>query len=409
LDPSGYGDFYDHSFPVQPPGALPLEHIAATPPWSAAPRAAFPTYSFSVKNGASFNLALPVSGVPVGLGLMGAKAAEGTISISKARTLGIDTLTMFADLQEWASREAAFLASFGAQEPKNFVRIVTRVYLTGALDVSLRDSSQAAFGLDAGSSVVSKILDPDVPASASETPEAAAKNYQKAIETLNESLAKLMPSAGAEQQAGGSLRVTSAGARTISLREEFDPPLVLGYLGFDCAILPGGLLGPPVPTHAVLTREEGAAWLNEPTLETAFPRAAFFSLQDDSRPEASAILAQLNQLADLIPAQWEYLESSPRGLSLKQENKPAEAGYEDFLAWRGRLSVTRAELRDLFSRSEWSQTLDDRPIASTDSEEVAKLRARLAAVETDLTQPTVVMAMRAAHRKALEFVLKTQP
>ena len=34
--------------------------------------------------------------------------------------------------------------------------------------------------------------------------------------------------------------------------EIFNPPLTVGYLGFDCAIGTNGTLGPPIPTHANL-------------------------------------------------------------------------------------------------------------------------------------------------------------
>jgi hypothetical protein len=38
--------------------------------WKAAPRVAFPSYSFTVQNGAGLSLAVPVQGVPVGLSLL---------------------------------------------------------------------------------------------------------------------------------------------------------------------------------------------------------------------------------------------------------------------------------------------------------------------------------------------------
>ena len=50
------------------------------------------------------------------------------------------------------------------------------------------------------------------------------------------------------------------------MQEDFDPPLVIGYLGFDVAIFEGGQIGPPIPTHArtkVDIRSESPAKLDE--------------------------------------------------------------------------------------------------------------------------------------------------
>jgi len=51
---------------------------------------------------------------------------------------------------------------------------------------------------------------------------------------------------------GGSLRIAAASARSIALDETFVPPLIIGYLGFDCEIQDNGELGPPIPTHSHL-------------------------------------------------------------------------------------------------------------------------------------------------------------
>jgi hypothetical protein len=36
--------------------------------------------------------------------------------------------------------------------------------------------------------------------------------------------------------------------------ESFTPPIIFGYLGFDCAIATNGELGAPIPTYAVLAQ-----------------------------------------------------------------------------------------------------------------------------------------------------------
>ena len=62
---------------------------------------------------------------------------------------------------------------------------------------------------------------------------------------------------------GGSLRLAAASSRSVSLDETFDPPVILGYLGFDCVINDGGRLGPPIPTHANLDKAYAVRQFNE--------------------------------------------------------------------------------------------------------------------------------------------------
>ena len=53
--------------------------------------------------------------------------------------------------------------------------------------------------------------------------------------------------------------MTAASSRFVMLRQDFDPPLVIGYLGFDREILRDGegvYLGPPVSTNSVLTENQ---------------------------------------------------------------------------------------------------------------------------------------------------------
>ena len=80
-----------------------------------------------------------------------------------------------------------------------------------------------------------------------------AQNYTNGWNVLNDLLQKAT-SATDKFAPGGSLRLAAASSRTITLQEEFNPPLILGYLGFDCAIDENGKLAPPIPTHAVIDR-----------------------------------------------------------------------------------------------------------------------------------------------------------
>jgi hypothetical protein len=271
INPNGYDNFYSHSFlNTDSTNVLPRDWIRPngvglysgtnginTRSWAAAPRAAFPSYSFTVQNGSGLSLAVPVSGVPVGLSLLASDAASGTIQIEDARTLGVDTISLYEQLESWAVTNAVFLKNFGSsagQKKTNYVRVVTRVYATGQMMVSLKDASNRSGGLDVGVPKPVNLLTPELPATATNTPESALKNYTNAWSALADMVkgAGALTNAAGQILPGGSLRLAAASARTVSLDETFDPPIIFGYLAFDCTISPDGSLSSPIPTQAVL-------------------------------------------------------------------------------------------------------------------------------------------------------------
>ncbi|HEV2693316.1 MAG TPA: hypothetical protein VG347_10520 [Verrucomicrobiae bacterium] len=260
LNPAGYADFYAHNFFAKNSTTdLPLDWIrpgGTNQSWQLAPHAAFPSYSFSVQNGAGLNLAVPVEGVPVGLSLLASAAASGTVQIQDAHTVGVDTLSLFNQVQQWSTTNADFLKNFGTSETAknhNYLRIVTRLYLTGRMTVTLTDASSRSAGADAGVPKPVNLLVPQLPNS-SNSPATTLQNYTNAFSTLSSIVAAATDAKDAAGNIlpGGSLRLAAASSRSVSLDETFNPPLVVGYLGFDCAILPDGSLGAPIPTHANL-------------------------------------------------------------------------------------------------------------------------------------------------------------
>ena len=232
--------------------------------WQAAPRVAFPSYSFSVQNGAGLSLAVPIQGVPVGLSLLASDAASGSIQIQDARTMGVDTISLYQQLQGWAKTNRVFLGNYGTStngQRTNYVRVITRVFASGRMIVSLKDASNRSGGLDAGVPKPVNLLQPQLPSDLSSTPEAALSNYTNAWNAISQMVKAAGTAVDAAGQVlpGGSLRLAAASARSVSLDETFDPPVILGYLGFDCVINEGGNLGPPMPTyanlHATVTRD----------------------------------------------------------------------------------------------------------------------------------------------------------
>lgn len=339
LDPSGYAAFYRDSFlrpaEVDPDGSPPtlprdwlhrIERSRETP-WERAPRAAFPAYSFAVKRGSGLNLAIPVHGIPFGLGVLAADEAHGTISIGDAHTLGIDSVSLYGDLKRWAEASRAvrdFLAPLAPHDGRvNYLRVVNRVFATGRLDVSMQASSSQSGGLDVGA--------PQSVAVGTTTPSTEpARDVPKDFETnatkLNELLQRA-ETASARSLPGGSLRVVAAGAHSITMAQTFDPPLVIGYLAFDVVIGPRGTLGPPVATFAVLNDET----LPDPAADVlSGPLGDQARLLDAAaaRPDAGDVF---QQAAAGLGKDWESLYRRLQKLSPK--SAPADVFGDVALAY----------------------------------------------------------------------------
>lgn len=233
-------------------GDAPVEAAAGADPLRSAPRAAFPTYDFEVDSSAGMKLALPVSGVPVGLGLMRSDRATGSIAISDAYTYGLSSDYLLTRLRDWARRERvegelAMMA--GSASETLFLRVVSRVYLTGAVVVSLHDQTAIAEGADAGVSPEIGLLD--------SAAESSLDAFEDARERISGNLSSDVP--------GGSLRLAQASQRNVTLSERFERPLVIGYLGFDVPVLRNGELGAPIATLSMLENRDRAAPIGELT------------------------------------------------------------------------------------------------------------------------------------------------
>jgi hypothetical protein len=332
LDPSGYDDFYDFSF--CPPESRPSKSAGQAPGVLAAPlSAAFPSYTFSVRRSGSFGAAFPIQGIPIGLGLMKSHAADGAIDIDEGRTLGVDEASLYSDLQAWAVRNRALLRAYEPDGARRvYLRVVTRVYQTSRITVSLYDASNFAGGADVAETrpLSDAIATPPSDGKNGDTGTAAVENYRKALAAVNASLS-------GTAKPGASLRVTSATARSVSLDETFNPPLAVGYLAFDCEILGGGGLGPPVAALARLNGEIDAAVFGARPVEVqqaVVAKAQYTALKliAASDADARAAVAGLDALAATLPA-LEALEVRRDPVSGKREAVRAPlAKAEDYLS-----------------------------------------------------------------------------
>ena len=224
-----------------------------------APAAAFPSYSFRTDRGSGFTLAIPVKGVPLAMGLIQANSAFVTVTIDKAHTYACPREEALRALYDWwYSAEDPWVKAELENLPREndskekkteryklYLRAVTRVYLTKKVNVSLAKVNLFGTGADVGAPkqvVLPEIKDPE-----------SAENYKAVLKALSasvhgeESVETLKP--------GGSFRFVQASGTSITLEEEFERPLVVGYLGFDVPLIgkPGQLkLGYPIATRWAL-------------------------------------------------------------------------------------------------------------------------------------------------------------
>lgn len=309
VTPSGYERFYAQSFPVMN-NQVPMRWLSPVAgenkplhQWNLAPGSAFPTYSFQVKKGGGFNLALPIQGVPVGLSLLGSSEATGAVVISDARTYGVDMGTLLGDVEQALDQSAGggmtyreHLARFydpgeaagggiarRAGRPV-YLRIVSRVFLAGAMDVSVQDASSQAAGASAGAFKPVDLLD-------AQADSKELEERRKAYEQGRELIAKKLSEAAAGAAPGGALQFQSASARSVSLKETFARPLVIGYLALDCRVEAGGRLSPAIPTLQVLNGQPP-------------PIGATFTPQQD---EANRYLKQLHAWVEAGPDDAPYI------------------------------------------------------------------------------------------------------
>ncbi|MCC6679128.1 MAG: hypothetical protein IT436_18540, partial [Phycisphaerales bacterium] len=240
-----------------------------------APRAAFPTYGFEARSGLGAALALPVKGVPVGLNFMNADRAEGTITISDARTYAAEAQDLYEQLTAWAEQDQVRTMLAGVVDQVKhpvYLRVVTRVYLTGAVDVSLVNKSVTGAGLKAGAAP--EVAVPDAEGTVNE-------NHDRVLARLNEQAnAPFIKDVQGNVIPGAAVKFTSASARHVGLSESFDTLLAIGYLGFDVPVFEGGVVGSPIPTFERL--EHGLADVAPQRVDTLTPRQAGFQIEMDA-------------------------------------------------------------------------------------------------------------------------------
>ena len=307
IQPSGWQQFYNGAYGVTDNSVVPRQwqFPATTPPataWSTAPGAAFPSYTFQVKQGQGATLAIPIQSVPVGLSLLQTGDAYGTVNIASASTYGLPITVLSPQVDAWAAENQNYLRQYAPRVQserrgreridQHYLRVVYRVYVAGGVNLALIANESRGGRLDAGAASKPAAL---FDAGSSTTADAAdaAKNYQAVLAALSQSVAAATPSA--------NITIASASSRGVAMNETFPRPLVVGYLAFDRPIEADGRLGAPLPTEARVSGEPVSGGTAIFATDTNADRLRAWMSNDDANRNALADWLSRNAANTSIP------------------------------------------------------------------------------------------------------------
>jgi hypothetical protein len=360
------------------PTSLPSSYSAQVQTqWGFAPRAAFPSYGFTIKQSGGLDAALPLQGVPIGLTLLGAQGATANVTLADAFTYGLDTDSLDKDVREWARLHRDALRRYSPlyelqpdgkhyQMRYNFLRVVSRVYLVARVNVSLVDTSQGSGSLSIRPPNTFSLF----------APAKNADDYAEQLKAVNAGLATPIPQAlgnvasattkpvdepadgpnraadvqkesdgGATTKpasrpttkpareeealppAGGSIKVAAFSRRSVSLDETFPRPLVVGYIAFDLPIYEDGELGERPVSTQVRVRQRGAVSVRHRVHVWARTDPFAYEKLDHwmSRPENAAWLARHKTIPAKNPEKLLAWLARNYTFSVLGFNKPEEA------------------------------------------------------------------------------------
>jgi len=400
IAPLNYGEFYADSYlkgdyGEDIPHERPKPEASAeenAPRFSLAPlpAAAFPDYTFEAKRGMGTRLAVPISGVPVGLSFLGASTVNGSVTMSDAFTYGLDDASLMKSLYEWAEEPSVQLMlakTRNTTKSRLYLRVVSRVYLIGRLTVSLQAQGTTSAGADVGAA---KPANPFVMTKEdAEELKSVAESYKEAIETIGGALNDNLP--------GGSVRFVSANRNAVVMNEKLGRLLVVGYLGFDVEVDRYGVLGAPVATLDILenrptARTRLAAGLSKPSRDVvelqirAIERIA--NDPENQNPAVRKIKAQLDAFGNSvpIPSDLPAYEAPPPGkpqrVGLIHNQVGNTKGFERYVKYRSEVNKSLVALDTTLETDE----------AKSDLKKLLKADAEL--TDRFETSPNVALALR---------------
>ncbi len=212
---------------------------------------------------------------------MGARSASGTVTISDAHTYGIDEMSLMNQVNDFlgiSTNAAALLHEFPPLDKDTtasnafYLNVVTRVFTTSKVAVSIYNDSSVGGGVSAGS----------VNASIAQfTGTNAASNYSNLVTAVNG-----LGNSGLTN-VGGALKFTSMSSRSVALNETFPKPLIIGYLAFSVPITYQDIYFNAYGTEYSLTNALGKSMQlsfikqAQPTVANAVQKKSFFKVPFD--------------------------------------------------------------------------------------------------------------------------------
>lgn len=257
-----------HPFPSLPESSY-IGTNAVTNTLADAPRVAFPTFTFQAKSSSGLSAAFPVEGIPIALNYLRSDNITGSVAISDARTYAADESYLRSNLITWASNpfiRGTLVATAKAAAPTVvYLRVVSRIYLARAMQVSLFNASQSAGGARAGNTPDFALLGFPTNTATSTSSNSTSSATNVAGTGTNgglpiSSMFAAMTNVLNQAQAGGSAKYVLLGQSSVTMNQVFDQLLTVGYLGFDVPIYENGSLGSPIPTFQRLENNAGA-WI----------------------------------------------------------------------------------------------------------------------------------------------------
>lgn len=403
-----YADFYNAAYfkgdfgeaiPHDRPKPGEASDDATAPRFSLAslPAAAFPDYTFEAKRGMGTRLAIPISGVPVGLSFLGASTVNGSVKMRDAFTYGLDNARLLKSVGDWAEQPDVQLMlsrTRSATTNRLFLRVVSRVYLVGGVTVSLQAQGSRSGGADVGAA---KEANPfTMTKEDANELKTVADSYKEALQAVGKALNEGLP--------GGSVRFVAANRGTVIMDEKFGRLLAIGYLGFDVEVDRNGRLGPVVATLDILEGRPGspnglAAGLSQEGRHVVEKqvREIFDRIIKDPTNQGAAIKrirAQLDAFGNrvVIPPSLPAYEAQPGALDRVGDIRSRvgdSKGFEYYSKYRAALENAKEAL----------DTAKLTQVQQNDREQI--LRADTELTRRFETSPEVALALRLYYEEVL--------
>jgi len=224
---------------------------------------------------------------------MNSGSASGTVTIANAHTFGLDNYLMDKLVRDWASKNRKLLSNYEPQnEQYHYLRVICRVYVTGRVNVTINNDEAQGVRTTTGADRPITLMGIEKGST--------QENYSDVIERINQIAAAQIP--------GANIKVATATSRLVTLTEEFERPLVIGYVGFDMPILKAGRLGAPISTLAQLTGRHiiTTSWSGDNVYRLAALSHMYEALLMIKGSEAENVRKKLDKLVSVLPVRYPF-------------------------------------------------------------------------------------------------------